>query len=913
MQNSHIGISILAVLFFSAFCNAQSHPIVPGFERVYEEPYFEGEQDTVQRGLLLFGELGCASCHGLDGNQKRFVDTKSAPNLTDVGTRIRSGYFAEYLNNPSTLKTGTTMPHLLGDADEESVKAIASFLSSTGVVGELFPATAAVKNGKQLFESIGCLACHSPVEGKSNFKDSVPLGNLAKKYSIPSLSAFLKEPLKIRESGRMPHFGLNDNEAKNIASYLLKDIKVKSNLTFDYYEGGWDNLPDFSKLKPKSSGKSSSFDVYAGGNRRDNYGLVFKGFLKIGKTGKYRFHCGSDDGSRLLIDGEELIRVDGVHPFTSKTADKELKAGVYELQVEYFEKGGEEVLRVAIEGNGLSKSPLESFVYETREAAENPKKGAENFDATLVKIGREKFASIGCANCHSMRFENKPIQTSLKSKSVSDLTTGGCLDNPAESSKGANYNLNALQKDALVSAIKFLKDKNAQKELSESDQIHVTMTQMNCLACHNRDEFGGPSPERATLFKGDQPEMGDEGRLPPLLDGVGAKLKESYLHKVLQNGAKDRPYMKTRMPGFKAKGKALAQKLMATDKLAETKKVVTDVPERRLKVFGRKLAGEKGLSCIKCHTFANKKATGIQAISLTTMRDRLREDWFIEYMLEPSTFRPGTRMPSSWPSGQTFFKDMLDGEPRTQVYALWKFLSDGDKAATPLGLERSKAELVATDEPIIYRNFIQGAGSRAIGVGYPEKVNLAFDANQNRIALIWQGSFIDASKHWTGRGQGYQPPLGENVLTFADRSHLAVLETPQTDWPKQKAKEMGGKFKGYRFNKKREPSFMYEFSGTKILDRFEPVKEKEYSTFNRVLSFEGAVSGQSGDLYFLAATSKKSIEAIADGWYQIDGDWKMKVESDSTPLIRKKGSTFELIVPVKLSSGKTEIKQSFNW
>ncbi|MFN3484700.1 MAG: hypothetical protein ACK44W_04365, partial [Planctomycetota bacterium] len=58
------------------------------------------------------------------------------------------------------------------------------------------------------------------------------------------------------------------------------------------------------------------------------------------------------------------------------------------------------------------------------------------------------------------------------------------------------------------------------------------------------------------------------------------------------------------------------------------------------------------------------------------------------------------------------------------------------------------------DEAIIYRNFIQGAGPRAIAVGYPEHAHLAFDANHMRLALLWRGDFIDASKHWVDRGPG---------------------------------------------------------------------------------------------------------------------------------------------------------------
>src|SRR5690606_9537014 len=92
--------------------------------------------------------------------------------------------------------------------------------------------------------------------------------------------------------------------------------------------------------------------------------------------------------------------------------------------------------------------------------------------------------------------------------------------------------------------------------------------------------------------------------------------------------------------------------------------------------------------------------------------------------------------------------------------------------------------------------FIEGAGPRAIGVGYPEKVNLAFDANQLRLALIWQGAFIDASRHWIDRGVGFQPPLGDNVLKLPDGVPLAALTDEAAPWPAQPAKELGYRFLG---------------------------------------------------------------------------------------------------------------------
>jgi hypothetical protein len=109
-------------------------------------------------------------------------------------------------------------------------------------------------------------------------------------------------------------------------------------------------------------------------------------------------------------------------------------------------------------------------------------------------------------------------------------------------------------------------------------------------------------------------------------------------------------------------------------------------------------------------------------------------------------------MPTYWPEGKSVRKDILEGNTERQIDALWQYLSEGGKAQIPVGLGPQPIPLVPTDEVLIYRNFIQGAGSRAIAVGYPEKIHLAFDANAMRPALLWRGDFIDASKHWVDRG-----------------------------------------------------------------------------------------------------------------------------------------------------------------
>src|SRR5205823_8001390 len=108
------------------------------------------------------------------------------------------------------------------------------------------------------------------------------------------------------------------------------------------------------------------------------------------------------------------------------------------------------------------------------------------------------------------------------------------------------YDLSHAQRKAIAGAI--AKPQSAPREPAQV--IARTMLTFNCYACHVRDKIGGPTEDTNKLFTTTTPEMGDEGRVPPPLDGVGAKLKPDYLRQILDKGADDRPYMHTNMPGF---------------------------------------------------------------------------------------------------------------------------------------------------------------------------------------------------------------------------------------------------------------------------------------------------------------------------------------------------------------------------
>ena len=908
-----------ALLVLSVHVSAAEgvHPVVAGFERFYSG---EGDKANLAAGgQLLLGELNCVSCHQPEGPAVR----KQAPILDGIGSRVRSNWLKKYLSDPQAVKPGGTMPHVLADDPDKAAKveALVYFLAANGTVKqERFDIKGALL-GRELYAKVGCVACHGPRDltgqaAKSLPASVIPLGDLKAKYSIPSLAAFLDNPLQTRPSGRMPHI-LATKDAKDVANYLLQGIKVGlptgvGSTTYAYYEGTWDKLPDFAKLKPKGTGAGLAFDL-SSAKRANDYALKFDGVFKIEKEGQYKFWLNSDDGSRISIDGKVVVNNDGIHPPATVTGSAFLLKGVHQVTVEFFQGGGGAELTIDISGGGIAQQPLGTFVAPNEAALDKkpePKKSEDDdqlleFKPELVAKGKALFASSGCANCHQLNDAKKPIAPTLTATVLAKLNPeGGCLsDKPANGVP--NYDLSAKQKAALATAIK---SPPAQSK-EPAAVIARTMMTLNCYACHSRDKFGGPTEELNKFFLTVQPEMGDEGRVPPPLDGVGAKLNPDYFKQILEKGTHDRPYMHTRMPGFGSANVDHLQPLFASlDKVPTVPEIIFDVPEAKVRSSARYMLGEQALACIKCHTFNNVKAEGIQGIDMTLMPKRVTRDWFHYYMLDPQQFRPGTRMPSSFLKAISPFPMILDGKAATQIEAMWVYLKLGSNAALPLGMGKKSIPLVPDKDAIIYRNFIQGAGARGIGVGYPEKVNLAFDANEVRLALIWQGAFIDAAKHWTDRGVGFEGPLGDNVLGLPTGVSFAVLAKSDAAWPAAAAKEQGYKFLGYRTTPDDRPTFNYAWNAIKIDDFPNASIVGKDSSLKRMLTLSSSEPVE--NLYFRAAVGK--IEAAGDGWYKIDG-WKVRIESDGKPIIRESGKKSELLVPLTFKDGKAKLTVEYMW
>ena len=208
-------------------------------------------------------------------------------------------------------------------------------------------------------------------------------------------------------------------------------------------------------------------------------------------------------------------------------------------------------------------------------------------------------------------------------------------------------------------------------------------------------------------------------------------------------------------------------------------------------------------------------------------------------------------------------------------------------------------------EAVIYRNFITQVSPRGIAVGYPNGVNLCFDADQMAPALFWQGAFIDAKRHWTGRGGGQQPPLGYNLFKPAPTGPaLALLPSLETPWPAAKDRADMLRFRGYRLDAKRFPAFKYEMGSVTVTESYQPAGSTAANDLRVTRT-----------LYFLAPEPVPHLHVrAAAGALQADGPgWKgagFRVTVDEgAPILRGQ----ELLVPVIFTGGTATVALTYHW
>jgi mono/diheme cytochrome c family protein len=902
---------------------------------------------------LLLGELGCVACHSLDSDAAARTPSRRAPLLDGVGDRVTPQFLRRFLLDPQSEKPGTTMPALLPAASsmdrEDAVEDLVHWLESlsggpeVAVEGDLHE----LELGRQLYHSTGCLNCHGPFETReellapmslessaransdrpdpsgtsfSTIAGFLPLGRLSNRYTVAALTRYLIDPLLTRPSGRMPAFGLSRSEARGLAMYLLReqffasleDVTSRARVAgvkYAYFERNFRRIVyEIEDSAPSSTGRSPTISISMS-HRGDQFGLEFEGLLRVDEPGEYTFYLRSDDGSALWIGERQVVDNDGEHSPVERSGSVRLETGEHPIRVLYFENGGGEDLQLEWEGPGISRGAIAPERLSHLGVPMHPIGLDPRFrvDSARVERGAERFLSLGCGSCHGVGGAS-PTPNARPMAALDLDAAGSCLANEPKVGR-PRYAFTDESRRAVRAAIE---DVRRQRDPpSAAGQVARGLAVFNCRACHARDGRGGPTELTLPYFRNTHgEEMGFEGSVPPPLDGVGRKLKRDWLEEVLLGRGAARPYMRTRMPAFGSENVSfLVAALDAADDRVDD--VATpDVPE--LARHGQRLVGTQGMSCINCHGFSGYRSLGIPALDLASIGARLEKRWFREYLLDPAAYRIGTRMPKFWPDGQSARPDILDGDTDQQIEALWAYFQRGSKAPIPHGLQTAGQEIVVSDEAVIYRHWIEGAGARAIAVGYPERVNLAFDAEAVRLALLWQDGFIDARRHRTGRGDGFERPLGSIVLTLPRAVEFAFLAGPEAEWPAEIGEKAGLRFRGYELGEHRRPTFLYDVGDrVGVRDTFVDREARGFAFFERAL--ELAARAPAEGLWFRLALGESIRES--NGSFEIDGSITIRLSSETSlsPVVRQSRGGRELLVPIDLSTGAARLIVTYGW
>lgn len=185
----------------------------------------------------------------------------------------------------------------------------------------------------------------------------------------------------------------------------------QSGIRVDYFHPNPSDVASqtLAKLQPQAGGivPEIVMDVPQR-EKEDAFALRFTGLISVPKSGKYTFYTASDDGSRLYIDGQQIVNNDGLHGMSEKAGTVQMNAGLHEIIVTYFDNGGGDGLAVSWAGPEFDKQSIsaerltvsggEETIHDAaiRALAFIPGHEAEKFvDLTrLIRSGRHQTSAI---------------------------------------------------------------------------------------------------------------------------------------------------------------------------------------------------------------------------------------------------------------------------------------------------------------------------------------------------------------------------------------------------------------------------------------------------------------------------------------------------------------------------------------
>ncbi len=558
----------------------------------------------------------------LDRSTKSLLEDmkKVGPNLKDIRLKLNKNWIPVWLKKPSDFRATTKMPNFR--LTDDQIKAISAFIWQSAFTDSLPKHKLGnAAHGKELFESRGCLACHSIGEGdqlqggtfaanltrvgeKANYDYLVRWVHNARERTRPYCPLEKKDigpedykkkglpftfdlehsrcpndghELQVQNMTVMPSLRLSPQDAEDVASYLVTLKKQEPSSYTDASFMDDPNLKDEGKKWVRHFGCAGCHEIS---------GLEEEGRI----------------GTELTIEGSKPIeRLD------------------FALFTEIAQRGGTEPITDPDDLARLPEGPAKQPWYDQKGFFEHKLAEPNIWDKGKDKPETEK---LRMPNLHLTKEQIRALTTFLL----------GSQENPLP----PNYQYRPL---------------DYRRDIQEGWWV---IKKYNCMGCHQL------IPGQKTSLMGMARYKDAQEQLPPKLLTEGARVDPEWLQRFLKNPSLSttdtnrngvRSYLQVRMPTFSFSENELGKLVRFFQALARQPfpYIPEEVPVLTAKEteMARSLFSSTAAPCLKCHATGDPTHDRFAtAPNFLQARGRLKPDWMERWMLDPQAIAPGTSMPS---------------------------------------------------------------------------------------------------------------------------------------------------------------------------------------------------------------------------------------------------------------------------
>jgi len=342
-------------------------------------------------------------------------------------------------------------------------------------------------NSDQVESGITLTGTDSDLDGLDDTVDTTdtPLAGPSPDYSDPN--GIIDDPItdlwNFQNSSnpeRDYREALGDNDADSIDDITdidddndgildVDEVSCQGSLSYEYYDASptgntVDNIPTTGAL---STGQVTNFDVDAlqavvDPADANNFSIRYTGVIEITVADTYTFYTSSDDGSKLFIDGVEIVDNDGAHGVQERNGSLFMAVGSYQITVLYFENTGGESLAVSYESGTIAKTALPFTILSPDSVCDNDGDGIiDAFDLDADGDGIPD------------NVEGQPTLTYVTPSGVD--ADGNGLDDAYESVPGAGEGITLEDTDA-DGIPDFLDNDSDNDRISDQDESGITLT-----------------------------------------------------------------------------------------------------------------------------------------------------------------------------------------------------------------------------------------------------------------------------------------------------------------------------------------------------------------------------------------------------------------------------------------------------